>query len=690
MGRHPNPVASRLEKLNVRDAVKLLAARIGLAKRLDPKILRAMTKRQKAKSEHLFLGIECGGTRSSFVMTPDEPTVYAQGKLGPANLRLLSDEELFRHFRPLGRSLPKPAALAIAMAGSRTESDRERIRKAAAKVWPGIPCYATNDLETALEAAATLLDDSSRRSIRRKGFGTETSTLHGADVDRIERIPQVLILSGTGSCCFGRTREGRTAKIGGWGHILGDKGSGFEIGLRALKAVVYYLDRDGEWSKLGQRILRKLVLNEPDDLIGWVQTAGKDQIASIAIEVFNAWAERDEIAADILEGAAHSLAGDAASCAGRLVKGGVPVQFVMAGGVLLKQPRFAKKVAALLCRLWSNAIVTPLKCESVWGAVQLAKRQLRASSFKSQIGQPRISIAGPKGEVLPSIESLELSPTERRNPRSLNLDRASLKEAIELMLGEDEKIPRSILAERKTIEQAVKLIVRSFKRGGRLFYVGAGTSGRLGVLDASECPPTFRTPPDQVQGIIAGGQRALWEAVEGAEDEVGAGSRAIQFRRVNRKDIVVGIAASGRTPFVWGALWEAGRRGATTVLLCFNPRLNIPRRYRPDLILAPDVGPEILTGSTRLKSGTATKLILNIFTTLAMVRTGKVISNLMVDLNPSNVKLRDRAVRIVRELTGDDEAAAQAALEESGWLVKKAWRKLKHKRGRCSKGVSGA
>src|SRR5258708_1439696 len=149
-------------------------------------------------------------------------------------------------------------------------------------------------------------------------------------------------------------------------------------------------------------------------------------------------------------------------------------------------------------------------------------------------------------------------------------------------------------------------------------------------------------------------------------DRPGAGARAIQFRGVSRKDVVVGITASGRTPFVWGALWEAGRRGAKTVLLCFNPRVEIPRQHRPDLILALNVGPEILTGSTRLKSGTATKLILNIFTTLAMVRTGKVISNLMVDLNPSNAKLRDRAVRIVRELTGADEATAKAALKESG------------------------
>src|SRR5262249_30269884 len=159
--------------------------------------------------------------------------------------------------------------------------------------------------------------------------------------------------------------------------------------------------------------------------------------------------------------------------------------------------------------------------------------------------------------------------------------------------------------------------------GGRLFYVGAGTSGRLGVLDASECPPTFQTHPELVQGIIAGGAEALWRSVEGAEDDPSAGSRAIQFRRVNAKDVVVGIAASGRTPFVWGALEEAKRQKARTILISFNPNLKVPVARKPTLMITPSIGPEILTGSTRLKAGTATKLILNMLTTLSMTRLGK-------------------------------------------------------------------
>jgi N-acetylmuramic acid 6-phosphate etherase len=245
------------------------------------------------------------------------------------------------------------------------------------------------------------------------------------------------------------------------------------------------------------------------------------------------------------------------------------------------------------------------------------------------------------------------------------------------MLSEDAKIPQQLLGEIGRIEKVTEAIGRAFRRGGRLIYVGAGTSGRLGVLDASECPPTFRSEPEMVQGIIAGGEVALKKSVEGAEDDVAAGAREIQSRRVNARDVVVGIAASGTTPFVWGALREGKRRKATTVLVCFNPYLKIPNKYQPTIVIAPNLGPEVLTGSTRLKAGTATKLLLNIFSTLAMVKMGKVIGNLMVDLNPANVKLRERAVRIVQELTKVDYASARKALEGSGWAVKKAVARLK-------------
>ncbi len=645
-----------------------------------------MNDERAPSPKRFFLGIECGGTKSIACLADQAGDEVQRVAGGPANLKLLSDVQLVRHFRLMGDELLLPAGIAIGMAGARTKSDFDRIRRAAAKAWPGVPCHATNDLETAL-AAAEIPTRTADPLVPHPTVKVRRITAPSPIGEPQSAISRVLVLSGTGSCCFGKTAEGRTTKVGGWGHILGDKGSGFEIGLRALKAVVYYFDRDGEWSGLGQRILRALQLNEPNDLIDWAQNASKPDIAALAVEVFGAASQRDRIAADILAGAAETLANDAVACARLLDRPGTPVLFVLAGSVLLKQPRFARQVGEQLRSLWPGALVTRLKRPSVWGAVELARREWQSPFSRVQTGSSARVKAQPRHRAFAAADELGvtsalLSPTEQRHPLSMSLDKLPVSRAIELMLGDDAKIPGAILAERKKIARSVALIVRAFRRGGRLFYVGAGTSGRLGVLDASECPPTFRTPHEMVQAIMAGGQRALWEAVEGAEDDAAAGGRAVEFRGVGRRDVVVGIAASGRTPFVWGALTEAKRRGAVTILLCFNPRLETPRQGRPDLVIAPCIGPEILTGSTRLKAGTATKLILNIFTTLAMVRLGKVRSNLMIDVKPSNTKLRDRATRIVRELTGADYETAWAALDKTGWKIKSASARLRRGQGR--------
>jgi N-acetylmuramic acid 6-phosphate etherase len=279
------------------------------------------------------------------------------------------------------------------------------------------------------------------------------------------------------------------------------------------------------------------------------------------------------------------------------------------------------------------------------------------------------------------------SPTEIRNPRSRNLHKLSAVAGVELMLREEARVGPALLRQKNKIARAVRMATDTLRGDGRIFYVGAGTSGRLGILDASECPPTFRADPEMIQGIIAGGQQAIWQAVEGAEDDPQAGADALRYRGVRSRDLVIGIAASGRTPFVWGALAEAKKHRAKTIFLCFNPALKIDPNHRPDLLIAPDLGPEVLTGSTRLKAGTATKLILNAISTLAMVANGKVVSNLMIDLNPSNIKLRDRATRIVSELSDTDYETARAALESNGWIVKKAWEELKrHSRGRAGHG----
>ncbi len=261
--------------------------------------------------------------------------------------------------------------------------------------------------------------------------------------------------------------------------------------------------------------------------------------------------------------------------------------------------------------------------------------------------------------------------TERRNPRSAAIDTATSLEIVDLMSAEDASVPAAVHRAREPIARTIDLIEAAFRAGGRLFYVGAGTSGRLGVLDASECPPTFGSEPEMVQGIIAGGLPALVRSIEGAEDDLAAGAAAVDERGVNSADVVVGIAASGTTPFVGAALGRAQALGARTVFLsCTAPPAAMTETC--DECITVLVGPEVVTGSTRLKAGTATKLVLNLLTTGAMVRLGKTYGNLMVDLQVRNQKLADRGERIVMEVAGVDREAARAALEAAGGSVRTA------------------
>jgi N-acetylmuramic acid 6-phosphate etherase len=263
-----------------------------------------------------------------------------------------------------------------------------------------------------------------------------------------------------------------------------------------------------------------------------------------------------------------------------------------------------------------------------------------------------------------------LPTTEKRNRRSENIDRLSTMQIVKLINAEDRLVAPVVGKEYKKIAAAVDMIVKHFKRKGRLFYVGAGTSGRLGVLDASECPPTFGVSPLLVQGIIAGGKRALVRAVEGAEDKANDGVTAVNKYKISAKDVVVGIAACGLTPFVHSALKEAMKKGAGTIFITCAPEAvkNIPAQ----IIINPVVGPEVITGSTRMKAGTATKLVLNTLTTAAMIKMGKVYGNLMVDLMATNNKLRDRSIRIVSEMTDISKSKAASLLKKAKGKVKTA------------------
>lgn len=261
-------------------------------------------------------------------------------------------------------------------------------------------------------------------------------------------------------------------------------------------------------------------------------------------------------------------------------------------------------------------------------------------------------------------ENLANLLTEQRNPASARIDRLSTAEMLRVINEEDRKVAESVGQEIPNIERAVNAIVEAFRTGGRLFYIGAGTSGRLGVLDASECPPTFNVPPEMVQGIIAGGEAALSRATETTEDDPAIGARDLNLRGFTARDVLCGIAASGRTPYVLGAVDEANRMGAVTVGVSCTPDSELARRVK--IAITPLPGPEIVAGSTRLKAGTATKLALNMLTTGSFIRMGYVRGNLMVNVQPKNSKLLDRSRRIISALTGVNHEEAGRMLSAAG------------------------
>jgi len=523
------------------------------------------------------LAIEGGGTKTTVLLADSSGKIVSRLTRGPLNLKLSSDRDILRALR-----LPLPAApttVSVCLAGCRTNADRARLRALVARVWPHAVIVVGNDLDSGLAAA----------------FGSNQ--------------PGILVLSGTGSVVVGRNARGQIARAGGWGHLLGDHGSGYALAISNLKSLISNYDRTGRVGPFLRRVLRRLCLNSPEQLLDWVHAATKNDIAALLPDLIHA--DRRH-----LREQAALLAADVRAVA-RKLRLRRP-EIVLAGGVFKNRPSFRRAFRAAL----PGYRIRLLKTDTAFGA-------LAFSPAKPPPSPP---------SVLPV---LPLPLTEQRNPRTMDLDQRSIPQLIRTMLAEEARVIPAIRRAAPSVARCIRAIVAAFRRGGRLFYVGAGTSGRLGVLDASECPPTFSTPPDMVQGIIAGGVQALHRSVEAAEDDPTAGADAVRHRGVGRRDVVVGIAASGRTPFVLGALDEARRRGAKTFLLCCSPPPT--DRHAPLLIRT---GPEVLTGSTRLKAGTATKLVLNMLTTISMIRLGRVKSNLMVAMKPTNAKLRARAERI--------------------------------------------
>jgi N-acetylmuramic acid 6-phosphate etherase len=261
-------------------------------------------------------------------------------------------------------------------------------------------------------------------------------------------------------------------------------------------------------------------------------------------------------------------------------------------------------------------------------------------------------------------------PTEQINPASLAIDKAPVREILDLIINEDRKVIAAVQKEKEKIAHGIEIITQALRKGGRVIFIGAGTSGRLGVVESAEMPPTFGTPPRIVQGIMAGGQTAVFQAKEGVEDNYEEGGRSIARLRLSNRDVVIGVSASGITPFVRGGLTRARKAGAKIIFVTCWPGSELQNFV--DLIIAPAVGAEIIAGSTRLKAGTATKLVLNMLTTVSMIKWGKTYGNLMVDVRTGSEKLKDRAKRILGVVTGLEPDAAEALLKRARWNVKAA------------------
>ena len=597
------------------------------------------------KSGERILGVEGGGTKTAWALVEvrasggdagTEFRVLDQGKLPPSNLRLTTPERLREIFAELPKQFDRAG---VFLAGCGTEEDRRSLALICRDIWPNAKIVTGSDRDSGLAAA---LD-------------------HGDGI---------VVNAGSGSSVTGR-RGDRLERAGGWGHILGDTGGGYFLSIEALRLILREYDLHRGEMQFTAKILHALSLNNLDELVRWAQTADKMEIAMLAPVVFEAAAGGDARVNEIVEEGARVLCEYTEAVASRLHL--LAPKVALMGGLFYRDSIYTHAFRRRLKKNLPDARVTVAERPPELGAAWLA-----AESGDRVVFQPKLSEK--------DIENLAAALTEQRNPRSENLEKMSARQLAELFVDEEKFVEDALRGATADLARAIEIVTESLRNGGRLFYVGAGSSGRIGVLDASEIPPTFGASPDLVQGIIAGGTTALYRSVEGAEDEKSAGTLALRERGIKNADVIVGITASGRTPFVLGALTHAKSLGAKTILLTCNPAVaGVVDRGAPqpaaattniDLVIALAVGPEILTGSTRLKAGTATKAALNIISTGAMVALGKVRGNLMIALHTTSAKLRDRAVRVVVDLAQCDYDAARRQLEAADWNLRAVVEKL--------------
>src|SRR6266568_1152304 len=471
-----------------------------------------------------ILGVEGGGTKTAWALVEregNELRVVEEGKLPPTNLRLTSPERL----QAILDELPKQIERAgIFLAGCATAEDRQALAALCSKIWPGRKIVVGSDRESGLAAALG----------------------HGDGI---------VVNAGSGSSVTGR-RGPKIENAGGWGHILGDTGGGYFLSIQALRLVLREYDLHHGEMQFTAKILHALSLNNLDELVRWAQTADKMEIAMLTPVVFEAAASGDARVMEIIEKGAQVLSEYTEAVAARLHL--LAPKVMLLGGLFHRDSIYTHAFRRRLKKNLPDARVATAERPPELGAAWLAAEISDHVTFQSKL---------PENE----IDNLAAALTEQRNPRSENLEKLNPRELVELFVEEERFVQDALRGAIVDLARAIEIVSESLRNGGRLFYVGAGSSGRIGVLDASEIPPTFGASPELVQGLIAGGATALHRGVEGAEDEQSAGALALNARGIKHTDVVVGITASGRTPFVLGALARAKSLGAKTILLTCNP-----------------------------------------------------------------------------------------------------------------------
>ncbi len=582
------------------------------------------------QSDFFVIGVDGGASKTAAVVMDQAARILGQGQSGSSNYHNVGLDRAKMNLRAAmsaaaeqaGLELNRAAAVTWALAGVGRPVDKSLFANLAAEILPDIPVQVEHDTVAALMG----------------GLGSRQG---------------IVLIAGTGMSVAGEN-NGKRARAGGWGYYL-DHGSAHGLAQQALQALAQAADGRRPPTRLTARILEALGLSQADDLVSWVYDPQRElaEIAALAPLVLDAAEAGDLAAIEVVAEGAEALADSVDAVARRLDFWATPFHLVLAGG-LMGNSFYRRVVAQAVRTRVPGAYPIVPRADPTVGAGLLA---LESTGHRSAAPV----VAPPVGDVWSS---------EQRNILTRDLDLHPVLTVVGLMHVQDKQAVSAVARTLPAIAAAVDDVAERMRHGGRLIYVGAGSSGRLGVVDAAECGPTFSLEPGKIVAVIAGEVQAFTDSVEGAEDDADEGAAAIRELALGRLDAIVGIAASGRTPFVLGAMEEARQRGVLTIALICN--LPAPLADLADHVIAPLVGPEALAGSTRLKAGTAQKLVLNMLSTAVMVRLGKTYGNLMVNVRIENKKLQARARRIVAQAGDVDEEAAARVLAASGDDVKTA------------------